>query len=83
MRTTIRLPDDLLAAAKRRAAETHRSLTAVIEDALRQALSRKPGPRRGARTRLPTFAGDGLLPGIHLEDGAELLDLMEDGAAPR
>ncbi|HYV50112.1 MAG TPA: ribbon-helix-helix protein, CopG family [Myxococcaceae bacterium] len=83
MRTTIRLPDDLLAAAKRRAAETHRSLTTVIEDALREALSRKPGSRRRSRARLPTFAGDGLLPGVHLEDSAELLDLMEADTAAR
>jgi hypothetical protein len=26
---------------------------------------------------LPTFAGDGLQPGVHLEDSGELLDLME------
>jgi len=83
MRTTIRLPDDLLAAAKRRAAETHRSLTAVIEDALREALSRRPEAPRRPKKRLPTFAGDGLLPGVHLDDGAELLDLMEAEAAPR
>ena len=83
MRTTIRLPDDLLREAKRRAAETHRSLTAVIEDALREALARRPEPRRQRRVRLPTFAGDGLLPGAHLEDSADLLELMEGETAPR
>jgi hypothetical protein len=84
MPTTIRLPDDLLKAAKRRAVETHRSLTAVIEDALREALAHKPEPpRKGKAVRLPTFAGDGLLPGVHLEGSAELLDLTEDEAAPR
>src|SRR5262245_57774613 len=69
-RTTIRLPDDLLAEAKRHAAETQRSLTAVIEDALREALSRRPEPRRAAaRPCLPTFAGDGVLPGVDLKTG--------------
>jgi len=76
MRTTIRLPDDLLAEAKRHAAETQRSLTAVIEDALREALSRCPEPSRLMGTRLPTFAGDGVLPGVQLDASSQLLDLM-------
>ena len=43
MRTTVRLPDDLMKAVKRHAAETGRTLTAVIEDALRAALARSEG----------------------------------------
>ena len=35
MRTTVRLPDELMRAAKRRAQETGRSLTQLLEDALR------------------------------------------------
>ncbi len=41
MRMTIDLPDDLLATAKRIAAESKRPLRAVIEDALREALGRQ------------------------------------------
>jgi Arc/MetJ family transcription regulator len=77
MRTTIRLDDRLLAQAKRVAHDTGRTLTAVIEDALRAALARRrTGPKRG-RVRLPTFNGDGLQPGVDLDDSSSLLDTME------
>lgn len=77
MRTTIRLPDDLLAAAKRHAAETGRTLTRVIEDALRAALAR-PGPQAELPdVALPTYGDGGLLPGVDLDDSAALLDRME------
>jgi hypothetical protein len=77
MRTTIRLDDDLLAAAKRLAAETGRTLTAVIEDALRQALAQRRALRRQKAPELPTFRGRGLRAGVDLDDSAALLDLME------
>jgi hypothetical protein len=32
---------------------------------------------------LPTFSGKGLQPGVDLDDSANLLDLMQDGDAPR
>jgi len=38
---TINLPDDLLAELKKRAAESGRTLTALIEDVLREALARR------------------------------------------
>jgi hypothetical protein len=77
MRTTIHLPDDLLALLKRRAADTNRTLTAVIEDALRRALTPPPGGRKAAPTRLTTFGSGGLQPGVDLDDSAALLDLLE------
>ena len=78
MRTTIRLPDDLLLAAKRQAVNTGRTLTRVIEDALRAALAREDfGPDEQVPT-LPTFGSGGLRPGIDLDDSASLLDIMED-----
>lgn len=78
MRTTIRLDDDLLAAAKERAARTGRTLTALFEDALRAFLARGPAPRDEEALRLPTFDGGGLQPGVDLDDGASLLDLMDE-----
>jgi len=77
MRTTVRLPDDLMKAAKRRAVETGRTLTSVIEDALRSALAR--GNQRASRppVELPTYGSGGVLPGVDLDDTAALLDLME------
>ena len=80
MRTTIRLDDDLLRAAKRRAVETDRTLTAVIEDALRAALAVR-AERTGERPGLPTFEGGGLQRGVDLDDTASLLDLMEGSSA--
>ncbi|MBI2886798.1 MAG: type II toxin-antitoxin system VapB family antitoxin [Chloroflexi bacterium] len=77
MRTTIRLDDHLLKEAKRLAADTGRTLTAVIEDSLREAIARKRAGVPRKRVRLPTFKGQGLQPGVDLNDSAALLDLME------
>jgi hypothetical protein len=78
MRTTIRLPDDLLREAKRRAAETDRTLTSLIEDALRAALQGKPEKGEPIKpVRLTTYGQDGTLPGVDLDDSAALLDRME------
>jgi hypothetical protein len=82
MRTTIHLPDDLLALLKRRAADTNRTLTAVIEDALRRALTPSPAPRRHTPVRLTTFGSGGLQPGVDLDDSSALLDVMEERDAP-
>jgi len=82
MRTTIYLPDDLLAQAKKIAAETHRTLTAVIEDALREALARRRRSSRSAAVTLTTFGKSGLQPGVDLDDTASLLDLMESSGGP-
>jgi hypothetical protein len=79
VRTTIDIPDDLLAEAKRIAAESKRPLRAVIEDALREALSRRPRASRAVPVCLPTFQGGGLQPGVDLDDPAALLDVMEAG----
>lgn len=78
MRTTIRLPDDLLKAAKQRAVATNRTLTAVIEDALRAALAREEATADSdTRVHLPTWGAGGLRPGIDLDDSAALLAVME------
>lgn len=83
MRTTIRLDDQLLADAKQLAARTGRTLTAVIEDALREALARSAQPTPPRRFKMPTFRGDGLQPGVDLDDSAALLDMMERDPDPR
>ncbi|MEZ5330566.1 MAG: ribbon-helix-helix protein, CopG family [Thermoanaerobaculia bacterium] len=84
MRTTVRLPDELLRDAKRLAQQSDRTLTTVIETALRQLLDQE---RRAQRPRppLPTFKGRGLQAGVDLDDSAALLALMEaadDDEAP-
>ncbi len=78
MRTTIRLPDDLLREAKRLAAETDRTLTSLIEDALRSAIRGRPQNGEPiVPVRLTTFGRKGTLPGVDLDDSAALLDHME------
>lgn len=77
MRTTIRLDEHLLAQAKRRAAETGRTLTAVLEDALRESLQRRADRSKRAPVRLTTVKGSGMRAGIDLDDSASLLDAME------
>jgi hypothetical protein len=77
MRTTIRLDDQLLADAKRYARESGRTLTAVIEDALRQVLARRTPDRPRERVTLTTYGRGGTMPGVDLDNSAALLDLME------
>lgn len=76
MRTTVRLPDELMRAAKRRAQETGRSLTQLLEDCLRAELQRPARPRL-VREPLPTYRGKGLQPGVDLTDSSALDDRME------
>lgn len=78
MRTTIRLNDALLREAKLVAATSGSTLTAVIEGALREALSRRrQGPEGKVPVTLPTSPGWGLRPSLDLNNSAALLDLMD------
>jgi hypothetical protein len=77
MRTTVRLDDDLLRAAKTTAAATGQTLTQVIEDALRESLGRRDRATNRRRFVVRTFKGNGLLPGVDLDDSAALLELMD------
>ena len=77
MRTTIRLDDELLREAKAHALATDRTLTQLIEDALREALARRHGAAKRPAIRLRTFKGSGVQPGVNLDSNAALLDLMD------
>ena len=68
MRTTIDIPDDLLAKATRIAAESKRPLRAVIADTLREALDRRRPARRALPVALTLCGGSGLQPGVDLDD---------------
>lgn len=46
MRTTVRLPDDLIRRAKRKAAAEGRTFTALVEEGLRTVLTARPGNAR-------------------------------------
>jgi hypothetical protein len=75
MRTTVRLPDELMRAAKRRAQQTGRTLTQLLEDCLRAEL-RQPVSARGVFEPLPTYSGKGLNPGVDLSDSSALENVM-------
>jgi hypothetical protein len=79
MRTTIRLRDDLLRRAKKRAADENRTLTALIEEAVALALAR-PVDSAPRRVALPVSrARGGLRPGVDLNRSADLEAAMEEG----
>ena len=76
--TTVRLPLEVMRAAKRRALETGRSFTELLTDALRASLSAPSTPVVRERIRLPTNGSRGLQPGVDLDDSASLLDVMDN-----
>jgi Arc/MetJ family transcription regulator len=76
MRTTIRLDDDLLAAAKQRAAAERTTLGSLVEGALRRALDQRPVDP-AERVTVRRFGGAQTLPGVDLDDSAALRDLMD------
>lgn len=79
MRTTVRLDEGLLEQARREAARRGVTLTALIEQGLRMALRRPRTTPRAERVRLPVSrATGGVLPGIDLNDSADLLDRMDE-----
>ncbi len=77
MRTTVRLDPHLLAEAKKRAATTGTTLTAVLEQALRESLARREARAAERPLRLKTFKGNGLRAEVDLDDSAALLDLID------
>lgn len=78
MRTTVILPDDLYGELRRVAAEDGRTMTSVLEDALRELLrDRAAWASRPAYEIRPLPGGRGLRPGVDLDDGAALADVMD------
>ncbi len=76
MRTTVNLDDQLVLAARRLAVEAQIPLARVIENALRESLAK---PRaRGETMRLITASGPGLKPGVDLDNGRSLLQIIDD-----
>jgi hypothetical protein len=82
MRITIRLDDDLAAEAKRRAARSRTTLSAIIAHALRESFNRPPSGAMPGEVELSTWRHGWLRPGVDLDDGASTLDLMEREISP-
>lgn len=77
-RTTVRLPKDLLARAKRKALAEDRTLTSLIEEGLRLVVhQRRRLPRTDGGLLPVSGATGGPLPGIDISDSAALQE-MED-----
>jgi hypothetical protein len=77
-RTTVRLPEDLVRRAKRKAAADGRTLTALIEEGLRLVVAEKGKPGKGKRVlpRVSTATG-GPKPGVDVTDFSAIQE-MED-----
>ncbi len=74
VRTTLILPDSLVRALKRRAADRGTTLSAVVAEALRRGLEAEPAE---ALPPLPTYALG--VPRVDLADRKALHDLMDQG----
>jgi hypothetical protein len=78
MRTTVRLPDDLMRKARQHAIATGRTLTQLIEDAIRAELTRPPQTQEDSVPYVvEPVDGGGLRAGVDLDDSTGLLDIME------
>jgi len=76
MRTTLNLDDGLMKAVKRRAADTGRTMTDIVEESLRSALAVRPGVKRRAPWTWVTVKGK-VRPGVDVTDRDRLYDVME------
>ena len=75
-RTTVRLPEDLLNRAKRKAAAEGRTLTSLIEDGLRLVVAENRKAAKSRRVLPPVSkATGGPMPGIDLSDLSALQDM--------
>ena len=76
MRTTLDLDDEIMRSLKRRSADTGRTLTSLVEEALRSLLQRGARLEPGYRLEWIVVPG-GARPGIDLSDRDALMDTMD------
>lgn len=75
MRTTVDVPEHLLAAAKQLAAATGRSFARIVEESLRAYLAEERGRARTPARALPIVRTAKPVRGIDLDDTSALLDV--------
>jgi len=75
-RTTVRLPQELLNQAKRKAAAEGRTLTSLIEEGLWRVVAeeRRASPAKRKLPRVSTARG-GVMPGIDLDDYSSIQEM--------
>jgi len=78
LRTTVRLEESLLEQAKAEAARRNTTLTSLVEEGLYKVIQegQKPTPRKKIAIPVSTRTG-WTLPGVDINNSAELLDIME------
>lgn len=84
MKTTLNFNDSLIKDTKMLAAKTGRTLTAVIEEALRSYLysyTVNDSPNKGT-FRLTTWNNGELAPGVDGASYSKLVEMMDDGLSP-
>lgn len=76
MRMTIQIDESLFLQAKKEADRSGRTVTAIVEEALRDMLEQQEQSDERSYVHLPVVHGNGLQPGVDLDDSSALLDLM-------
>jgi hypothetical protein len=79
MEAIIHIDDQLFARAQEAAAAAGQSVDAVIAQALTATLPQEPQPSSKKEFCFTRYRGKGLMPGVNLDNSAELLDIMEEG----
>ncbi|HJT25082.1 MAG TPA: hypothetical protein VJ873_10945 [bacterium] len=69
--------DDLLVRAKKRAAETHQTLTAFVEDALRMFFENQRRAKTAKPFKMRTVKGK-LIPDLDINNTRALLDFLDE-----
>jgi hypothetical protein len=78
VRTTLSIADEVLDYYRRVAAESRRSLSAVIEEGLRELAARRDAAKPKASGQFTIVGGEGLRPGITLDHNAGLRELLDE-----
>lgn len=76
MRTTLRLRDELLERAKKKAAKEGRTLTSIIEEGLTLVLAEVESSSRPPVELPVSTSTGGVAPGVELNDSSALEDVM-------
>ena len=72
------MDDQVLREIKKIASASGKTLGNVIEEALREKLARRREAVDEEPIELPVFGGEGLQPGVDLDDSNALVDRMEE-----
>jgi plasmid stability protein len=76
MRTTMNLPDSLMRQVRARADSAHRTVTSLVEQALRELLARDQDPRESEEL-LPTYGSPGTRPLVDIDDRDQLYAALD------